>query len=158
MSLSYVPGTVQLLVPPNVANELTQHYHCDGCKFRYALLGTAYFCPSCGKPSTFATIEESLNLLRTFQHKVDAIKVALESVYKPEETGKLLALMIEEHFCKVVSVLQKHTNGIVDVEYLAKTSDAHYSVGQRIIVRPNDLGAFLDVAAVFIKVTSKNYS
>lgn len=41
--------------------------------------------------------------------------------------------------------LLEHNNGMVDQRYLDKTNDVSYRVGQRIIVKPNDAYALLDV-------------
>jgi len=108
MSLSYISGLNEILIPPCVENALSQHYQCEECRFRYTLIGIGSFCPACGKPTTSATIEESLGLMRTFLEKIDILRTAFKMIYSPVETEKVLALIIEEHFCKIVSLLQKY--------------------------------------------------
>ena len=50
-----------------------------------------------------------------------------------------------------------HTGGIVNAEYVAKTNDAHYSVGQRIMIKPTVLAEFLQLSLDFMKAMDANF-
>jgi hypothetical protein len=147
MTLSYRPGAIEILVPPRVADELSHHHQCAACKLRYSLIGTAYFCPGCSKPTPAATVGESLGLIRTFIDRIDTLKAAFRSAYDEVETEKAVSLMIEEHFCRIVSLLQKHCEDLF--EKSPKPSN--------LVIRKNLFQNLQESSAVWRTVHGKGY-
>lgn len=47
--------------PISAKKEFEQKIHCDKCNANYAVIGFAFFCPSCGKNSAEKTFDDSLN-------------------------------------------------------------------------------------------------
>lgn len=109
MKLSYKPGNKIISLPPIVAEELTQYYTCSICKCRYSYLGAAYFCPACGNENIEGNTQETLNNIENFIQKHHQIREAFLVVISKEETESHLTQIIEEHFCKIVSVIQKYS-------------------------------------------------
>ena len=112
MKLSYKPGSKDIPIPPSVADALTQHYTCEKCNCRYAYLGTAFFCPACGNENVEENIKETINNIEKLIVKYEDFKKAFTSVRSTQETESYLTQIIEEHFCKVVSLIQKYTEFI----------------------------------------------
>ena len=107
MSLSYKPGNRIISIPPSVAKELEQFYVCDNCKCRYSFLGTAYFCPACGNENIEGNIKEWLKNIENFIEKYSEINIALLSTLSEEDVKSYLLQLIEDHYCKIVSIFQK---------------------------------------------------
>jgi tRNA(Ile2) C34 agmatinyltransferase TiaS len=61
LSLSVKPGRPQIEVPVSVADIMRQTFICEACGCRYASVGLAYFCPSCGHNSVLITFEKTVN-------------------------------------------------------------------------------------------------
>lgn len=59
MRLSYRPGSLPIAVPASAAELLQQRWTCEECSCRYASLGAAFFCTSCGHNSAVATFDHT---------------------------------------------------------------------------------------------------
>lgn len=170
---------------------------CDNCNVKYAIFGSAYFCPNCGSHSfekifnssvikidvklEFASrldsgdgvedddivvarslIETSLNdCVITFQFNMESIfksrypgisisfnlfqriddgnkfwkqhqSIGYTDILSPSEIDRLKLYFQKRH-------LLSHTDGIVDAKYIQNSNDTSYSVGQRIVIKKNDV-------------------
>lgn len=74
------------------------------------------------KRGSFQRLAEASQLWR------EAVNVGYEDILSPSEFSALLSLFQKRH-------LLIHTDGIVDADYLQKSGDTQYSIGQRIVVR-----------------------
>jgi uncharacterized Zn finger protein (UPF0148 family) len=72
-----------------------------------------------------------------------ATGTAYEDILTPDELSSLQRYIQQRH-------LLSHCNGIVDQDYLDKTSDSTYTVGQRLIIRE---GSVLQLADLVCKLT-----
>lgn len=109
MSLEYKPGDTIITIPPSVAKELEQYYYCKKCKCRYSYLGTAYFCPACGTENTIDNINEWLSNIDNFINKYEKIENALITTLSEENVKSYLSQIMEEHYCKIVTIFQKYS-------------------------------------------------
>ncbi len=183
----------QIALPPAAAEPMRLKIVCPACACRYAVIGAAYFCPSCGhnaadqvfaqtiagirqslealdsvraaiqdrdaaKSATRLIVENSLqNAVTTFQRCTEALysnmlsaptarRNAFQNLAEGSQlwqaaTGKRYAdhLSNGEMNRLALSFQQRHllahTQGIVDQDYLSKTGDTRYRLGQRIVVR-----------------------
>jgi hypothetical protein len=74
------------------------------------------------RKNVFQNLSESSDLWR------DAVGKGYEDMLLPSELQELEALFQQRH-------LMAHRNGIVDQEYIDRSGDSTYSVGQRLVVR-----------------------
>jgi hypothetical protein len=74
------------------------------------------------KRGSFQRLAEASQLWR------EAVNIGYEDMLNPAEFSALLTLFQKRH-------LLIHADGIVDADYLLKSGDKHYLIGQRIVVR-----------------------
>lgn len=180
-------------VPPAAAEPMRLKIACSACECRYAVIGAAYFCPSCGHNAadqvfaqTIAGITQSLEALNSvriairdrdtaesvsrlivengLQNAVTAFQRCAEAMFSNipsaptarrnafqnlaegsqlwlAATGKAYRdHLSEDELNRLTRSFQQrhllaHTQGIVDQDYLSKSGDTRYRLGQRIVVR-----------------------
>ncbi len=106
MSLSYKPGNKIITIPPSVVKELEQNYTCSICHCRYSFLGSAYFCPACGNENIASNLSEWIRNIDNFIFKYPEIKYSLSTILPTENAESYLTQLVEEHYCKIVSIFQ----------------------------------------------------
>lgn len=111
-SLSYKPGNTIIPVPPEVFKELEQYYECIYCKCHYSFLGTAYFCPACGKENIEDNAKEGMHNIQLFIENSNKIKESYKNIFSEEETESFCSQLIEDQFCKIVSIFQKYAGNL----------------------------------------------
>lgn len=183
----------RVFLPPGAAETMRMKITCPMCECRYAVLGAAFFCPSCGHNSADQQFSQSLsgivrsmdaigevrakiadrdtaentvrllvenglqNLVAAFQRYAEALYNVLPNAPPARRnafqnlvegsalwsalTGKAYSdhLSLQE-FSSLQRAFQQrhllaHTQGIVDQDYLIKSGDTRYRLGQRIVVR-----------------------
>ncbi|MBN8878021.1 MAG: hypothetical protein J0I32_10780 [Sphingobacteriales bacterium] len=203
---------VDYILPMTSKEEMELKIQCKECNARYAVIGSAFFCPNCGHNSaeetfsnTVKKIEIKLNNLETikdsllasvgkddaeitcrsliesglndcvvalqrfcevsFVKKAPAIKVRFNafqnidagSDYWKQATGQGYSDWITQDEMNMLKILfQKrhllaHTEGIVDQKYIDNSGDSSYRVGQRIVVRPEDVRTCLNIVTEIVK-------
>ena len=114
MKLSYKAKSSILSISPTVAEELREYYSCGQCGCRYAYLGTACFCPACGRENVESNCREIIKNTEILIAKYESIKEGLSSQITKEETEKQLVHIVEDRYCRLVSVVQKYTEHLFD--------------------------------------------
>lgn len=208
LSLSVKPGQPQIEIPVSVADIMQQTFTCEACSCRYASVGLAYFCPSCGHNSVLITIEKTLDTVRQVMGKTSDMVRALETVVDKDTARDSVRNILEDSLLRLVgafqyfadylfnqkpgaasikqrknvfqnltesSVLWKtltgkgyenllstpdfadlerlfqkrhliaHRNGIVDQEYITKTCDSTYTIGQRLVISETNVLRLADI-------------
>lgn len=202
MRLSYQPGAVPVEILTRAADLLQQRWACEKCNCRYASLGAAFFCPSCGHNSAVSTFEHSVTTVRrsldaipqlsallergeandlarrfcedglvklvgTFQRFAEALYTARSDVAAArrnvfqtiDEASELWRMAIGVGYADLLSAEQlrvltryiqqrhllAHSDGVVDQQYLDRSGDVTYRLGQRIVVRPDDTRALANL-------------
>lgn len=198
MSMEVKDGVHRIYAIPAQAADLMQlEIQCENCDARFAVIGSAYFCPACGHNSVTQTFSDSLRKIKAKKDSIDIVRKALiESMGKDEaeltcrslretcisdgvvafqkfcegmytnfekapfnafqriEQGSSLWLsavqkgysdwLSSEELAKLNILYQKrhllaHNEGIVDFQYINKSSDTTYKEGQRIVISNNDI-------------------
>lgn len=198
MSLQYEgPTHVPALVPLDAAEEMELKITCEECGARFAVVGSAFFCPKCGHSSAVRVFNDALAKIEAKANHLDRVVDAVAAVDKDaaeltrrslnesgisdaivafqrmmeelyrghpnapdkvktnafqrlddggnlwnaigcptyadvlsgQELGRLHVLFQRRH-------LLAHREGIVDEQYIQRSGDTRYSLGQRVIVRP----------------------
>ncbi|WP_221792218.1 hypothetical protein [Aquisediminimonas sediminicola] len=183
----------QVLLPPAAAEPMRLKITCPACACHYAVIGAAFFCPSCGYNAadqqftqTVAGIIQSLDALdavrtaivdrdtsentvrliveNSLQNAVTAFQRYAEALYATmpnanaarrnafqnlsegsglwsAATGKSYNdILTSAELATLQCAFQQrhllaHTQGIVDADYVQKSGDSRYQVGQRIVIR-----------------------
>ncbi|MBR7522960.1 MULTISPECIES: hypothetical protein [Pseudomonas] len=170
---------------------------CPECQCRYAVIGSAYFCPACGHNAADHQFEQSMSGIKQaiaqlgvvraaipdrdtaeyttrllvencLQNAVTAFQRVMEALYSQlrterrvrrnafqnlvegsqlwsEAIGSGYDQHLSEAALKRLTILFQqrhllaHTQGIVDEDYVAKSGDARYRSGQRIVISSEDV-------------------
>lgn len=173
---------------------------CEKCQTRFAVVGSAFFCPKCGHSSAVRVFKDSLERIETSLKHLDrvyaligtvsrdeaeimcrsmveaclsngvvAIQRLFEQLYREkagpnlvppknvfqriQEGSDLWAALIGKAYSDFLTPtemarlkvffqrrhLLQHQEGMVDQKYISQSGDATYQIGQRIIVRPEDV-------------------
>lgn len=202
MSMTVSGGpVVSKVIPAQAAEAMQLEIACEQCHTRFAVIGSAYFCPACGHNSVTQTFADSLRKIRAKLDNIETVRIAItESAGKDEseltcrsllESGLSDGVVAFQKYCdglyakfgtSATNVFQRldqgsnlwvaavgkgydswltpdelaelnvlfqrrhilaHNEGIVDQKYIAKSGDATYKVGQRIVVARQDVLAML---------------
>lgn len=198
------------ILPVPAMEEMILKITCKSCAARYSVIGSAFFCPSCGHNCAEETLDNSLKKIDSKIKNLSLIRRAIETISKDEaETtcrsliesslnecvvafqrfceisylkinpaiiikrnsfqnlemgGKYWKLLYgntytdwltETEYNKIKELFHKrhllsHTEGIVDQSYLDKSADKNYIIGQRIVVKEEDV---IELKDLIIKIT-----
>ena len=180
-------------LPSAAADPMKLRITCPACTCRYAVIGTAYFCPACGHNAADQQFVQSINGIKQSLEAVDAVRGAIVDRDTAERTVRLIVEnglqnavtafqrcaevvysscpsapkarrnafqnlaegdqlwqaatgksygdhLTSDELAALLRIFQQrhllaHTQGIVDRDYISKSGDTHYKVGQRIVVR-----------------------
>jgi uncharacterized Zn finger protein (UPF0148 family) len=198
MSLEYKgPTHVPALVPVEAAEEMQLKITCEQCNARFAVIGSAFFCPKCGHSSAVQVFNDALTKIEAKVEHIDrvvrtvaevdkdaaeltrrsllessvsdavvAFQRVMEELYRSQpnagdkvkpntfqrldDGSDLWRAVGARAYADVLSAseltrlricfqrrhLLAHREGIVDDQYIERTGDTRYALGQRIIVRP----------------------
>lgn len=206
MNLSYKSNDHNFINLPAIAlEEMQQKITCDTCGFRYAVIGSAFFCPRCGKNSAVQTFNNTIDKVKGNIKNIPTIYKTLLSIDKDEATRACDSLRINSLFDLVVAfqrlceciykeampnvkirknVFQRlddgsklfkealgkeyndlisdseykllikcfqkrhcfqHNEGIVDEDYLKKSGDLTYNLGQHLNITETEVIKYLTI-------------
>lgn len=98
-------------IPIKAAEEMQLGITCEECKTRFAVIGSAYFCPACGYNSVTRTFQDSLRKIKAKLDNIDIVKKSLlESVGK-DESEMVCRSLIESCLIDGVVAFQKYCEG-----------------------------------------------
>lgn len=203
MSLKVSGGPVVVtVIPAKAAAEMQLEIACEKCTTRFAVVGSAYFCPACGHNSVTQTYSDSLRKIRVKIDSLDTIRQAITDSTGKDEAEVTCRSLLESCISDGVVAFQKyseglyarfgdapfnafqrldqgselwvnavgkgygtwltadeltrlktlyqkrhilaHNEGIVDAQYIAKSGDPNYKVGQRIVISQRDIRDLVD--------------
>ena len=205
MSMSFNGKTTFVNLPAKALEEMEQHIQCDKCGARYAVIGSAFYCPCCGMNSARQIFSNTIALVRAKTINIPAIRNDLSKRDK-DNAARICRSLLESSISDLVVALQKlceavyptipgavatkgnvfqridesdrlwksvcgygysdwlsadeysllkkyfqqrhvlqHNDGIVDQDYVNKSGDTSYQIGQRLIIREADINVFADI-------------
>ena len=128
MSMKVSGGTKRTHTIPAKAAELMQlEIQCESCNSRFAVIGSAYFCPGCGHNSVTRTFSDSLRKIRAKKENVEVVRKALIESAGKDEAELTCRSMIETCISDGVVAFQKYCEGMY-----AQYGNAPFNAFQRL--------------------------
>lgn len=115
MSMKVSGGTRRTHTIPAKAAELMQlEIQCENCSSRYAVIGSAYFCPACGHNSVTQTFSDSLRKIKAKKESVEVVRKALIESTGKDEAELTCRSIIETCISDGVVAFQKYCEGMYE--------------------------------------------
>lgn len=207
MNVSSQPQEVVL--PAAATDPMRLKIACSGCECRYAVIGSAFFCPACGHNAAERVFRQSTSAIRA---TLDALPLVRQGIADADTAENTVRLLIESGLQNAITAFQRfsealylrhpaapkarrnvfqnlaeggalwattfghgyeahlsafglaslsryfqqrhllaHKEGLVDDDYVAKSGDTAYRVGQRLVVREatvRDCAELIDALAI----------
>lgn len=96
-------------IPYAAAAPMRLKITCGDCGCRYAVVGAAYFCPSCGANAAELVFDLTIQGIRQSLEAVDAIRAAIPDADTAENTCRLI---VESALQNVVTAFQRNTEAL----------------------------------------------
>lgn len=77
-------GSTHYMLPIPASEEMRLKIKCKKCEARYSVIGSAFFCPSCGHNSAEETFDSSMQKIEAKLRNLDLIRDAVSVVSKDE--------------------------------------------------------------------------
>jgi hypothetical protein len=115
MSMKVSGGTRRTHTIPAKAAELMQlEIQCENCSSRFAVIGSAYFCPACGHNSVTQTFSDSLRKIKAKKESVEVVRKALIESTGKDEAELTCRSIIETCISDGVVAFQKYCEGMYE--------------------------------------------
>jgi len=99
-------------IPAKAAEAMQLEIQCEECNSRFAVVGSAYFCPACGHNSVLRTFSDSLRKIKAKQDSVSIIKKALTAASGADDAELTCRSVIETCISDGVVAFQKYCDGL----------------------------------------------
>ena len=87
---------------------------CESCESRFAVVGSAYFCPACGYNSVTRTFRDSLRKIRAKKDSVNVVKQVLIDTVGKDEAELTCRSLVETCISDGVVAFQKYCEGMYE--------------------------------------------
>ncbi len=115
MSMEVKGGTHRTYALPARAAGLMQlEIQCENCSARFAVVGSAYFCPACGANSVVRTYRDSLRKIRAKKDSEETIRQALSDAVGRDEAELTCRSLRETCLSDGVTAFQKYCEGLYE--------------------------------------------
>jgi RNA polymerase subunit RPABC4/transcription elongation factor Spt4 len=113
MSMKVNGGISRTFAIPAKAAELMQlEIQCEECNSRFAVIGSAYFCPACGHNSVTQTFVDSLRKIKAKKDSIEIVKNALTESMGKDEAELTCRSLLETCISDGVVAFQKYCEGM----------------------------------------------
>tara|TARA_R110001583_G_scaffold152416_2_gene304283 strand:- start:29550 stop:30575 length:1026 start_codon:yes stop_codon:yes gene_type:complete len=99
-------------VPAKAATLMQLEIQCEECLSRFAVIGSAYFCPACGHNSVNRTFSDSLRKIRVKKENVELVRKALCEGVGIDDAVVTCRSLIETCISDGVVAFQKYCEGM----------------------------------------------
>lgn len=90
MKMQVNRGLREVVLPATATEPMQLKIACEQCACRFAVIGSAYFCPSCGHNSADRVFRQSLRTIRASLDIIPAIRAGISEADTAENTVRLL--------------------------------------------------------------------
>ncbi|MBQ0753039.1 MAG: hypothetical protein KBT87_04025 [Gammaproteobacteria bacterium] len=101
-------------IPAKAADLMQLEIQCENCESKFAVIGSAYFCPACGHNSVTRTFRDSLRKIRAKKDGVGIVKQALIKTAGKDEAELACRSLIETCISDGVVAFQKYCDGMYE--------------------------------------------
>lgn len=99
----------QVLLPPAAAEPMRLKITCPACECRYAVIGAAFFCPSCGHNAADLQFSQSVTGIIQSLDAIGAVRAAIAERDTAENTVRLL---VENGLQNAVTAFQRYAEAL----------------------------------------------
>ena len=85
---------------------------CEKCSCRFAVIGSAYFCPACGHSSVDRMFDDSLRKIRAKKDNVEVVRQHIAAVGGRDEAELMCRTLIESCLQDGVTAFQRSCDGL----------------------------------------------
>lgn len=109
-----VKGGVQrtYTLPAKAVEAMRLEIQCESCSSRFAVIGSAYFCPACGVNSVVRTFDDSLRKIRAKKDSEDIVRSALTESLGRDVAELTSRSLRETCLTDGVTAFQKYCEGL----------------------------------------------
>lgn len=109
VKFKYNPGqrTTFINNPIGQSKEWEQEIECKHCGTRYSVVGTAYFCPCCGKNTILENFQVSINNIKNIIIALPEMKKMLQQSCGKDSATSMCQSMLENSLGDILSAYQK---------------------------------------------------
>ena len=101
-------------IPAKAADLMQLEIQCESCESRFAVVGSAYFCPACGYNSVTRTFRDSLRKIRAKKDSVNVVKQVLIDTVGKDEAELTCRSLVETCISDGVVAFQKYCEGMYE--------------------------------------------
>jgi len=99
----------EMVLPAAATDQMQLKISCPECDCRYAVIGSAYFCPACGHNAADQVFDQSLATIRATLDHLEPIAAGLPDRDTAENTTRLL---IEDSLQRIVMAFQRYAEAL----------------------------------------------
>ena len=115
MSMDVKGATKRTHIVPARAAELMQlEITCEKCSSRFAVIGSAYFCPACGHNSVLQTFSDSLRKIKAKKDGIHIVREAIGEASGKDDAEITCRSIIESCLQDGVVAFQKYCEGMYE--------------------------------------------
>lgn len=109
-----VDGTTKrtYAIPAKAAEAMRLEIQCEKCQTRFAVIGSAFFCPACGHNSVTQTYSDSLRKIRAKKDSIPIVKQALTQGVGKDDAELTCRSLLETCISDGVVAFQKYCEGL----------------------------------------------
>lgn len=109
MSMTVTGGPKRtFVIPAKAAESMQLEIQCESCESRFAVVGSAYFCPACGHNSVLRTFRDSLRKIEAKKDNVNVVRDALVNSVGKDEAELTCRSLIETCLNDGVMAFQRY--------------------------------------------------
>lgn len=99
-------------IPIEAAEEMQLEIDCESCSAKFAVIGSAYFCPVCGHNSARQTFSDSLRKIKAKKDNLEVVRSAIEGSAGKDEAELTCRSILETCINDGVMAFQRYCEGI----------------------------------------------
>jgi len=112
MKVGGAPHFTPHKVPAAASAAMELEIACEKCSCRFAVIGSAYFCPACGHSSVDRMFDDSLRKIRAKKDNVEVVRQAIAAVGGRDEAELMCRSLIESCLQDGVTAFQRCCEGL----------------------------------------------
>jgi hypothetical protein len=109
MTMSVDSRPQQILMPPAAAEPMRLKISCAACDCRYAVIGTAFFCPACGHNAADLMFTQAIAGIR---QTLDALPNVREAIPDKDAADTTVRLIVENGLQNAVTAFQRYAEAL----------------------------------------------